>query len=203
MDRESLRRFFDEFRPDAKGKVSRAEIFATFHARTGANLANTNSSGAFPTVVEDSSFVEKRRSTRGMSRAAVPQSASISSLGGDETTNTELVYAQAAGASGTIAGCKKVYTSQEVPADGLIGFEDFRASVEEATDPRARNHEALFVELVEDANGSQVEARTPPAMERNLFLSALANGKLAVSVNILPMEHKLHHFQSCGYQLKA
>lgn len=31
---------------------------------------------------------------------------------------------------------------------------------------------------------SQVEARTPPAMERNLFLSALANGKLEVIVGM-------------------
>lgn len=34
----------------------------------------------------------------------------------------------------------------------------------------------------EDSNG-QVESRTPPAMERNLFLSALANGKLEVTLN--------------------
>lgn len=45
------------------------------------------------------------------------------------------------------------------------------------------------VQLVEkvDEGDSQVELRTPPTMERNLFLSALANGRLAVSKKCLTL----------------
>lgn len=56
-------------------------------------------------------------------------------------------------------------------AEERIDFQGFRANVERATETAG----------VMDG-GIQAEARTPPAMERNLFLSALANGKLEVTV---------------------
>ena len=94
-----------------------------------------------------------------------------------------------------------------------MSLKGFSASVDEAKEQAAKNGEDLSernqagdgdtldedsqhqqlllgpqVQLVEGDNGSdsQVESRTPPAMERNLFLSALANGKLAVSVVLSP-----------------
>ncbi|CAM9159889.1 unnamed protein product [Ascophyllum nodosum] len=87
-----------------------------------------------------------------------------------------------------------------------MSLKGFSASVDEAKEQAAKNGEDLSernqagdgdtldedsqhqqlllgpqVQLVEgdDGSDSQVESRTPPAMERNLFLSALANGKLA------------------------
>lgn len=65
----------------------------------------------------------------------------------------------------------------------LIDFEDFMARV--VADPRARDRAALLLpqgpSFQAEEGKTSSEARTPPAMERNLFLSALANGKLAVS----------------------
>lgn len=68
----------------------------------------------------------------------------------------------------------------------LIDFEEFMARV--VADPRARDRAALLLpqgqSFQAEEGKTSSEARTPPAMERNLFLSALANGKLAVSGHV-------------------
>lgn len=67
--------------------------------------------------------------------------------------------------------------------NGLIDFEGFMTRVDRVMGARASQHASLLLEVGNDSTNQEAdsESRTPPAMERNLFLSALANGKLAVS----------------------
>lgn len=65
------------------------------------------------------------------------------------------------------------------------GGTDTANAVESASTGRRREHSSaddatIFGVLESDGTGKQAEISTPPAMERNLFLSALANGKFAV-----------------------
>ena len=63
-------------------------------------------------------------------------------------------------------------------AQGRIDFKGFRARVEGAKEATGEEQERRNAAPAADA--AAVEARTPPAMERNLFLSALANGRIEV-----------------------
>lgn len=180
MDRESLRRFFDKFNPDAKGKVSHSEIFATFRTRTGANLTDTTTSNVFTEVGVNHNIADRRRSGLIRVQVGLSDQASNSAVGENRSTCTSGA-GHAIGTSKTASARKSRNGPRIGKSDYPIDFYDVYAAVEEAQDPRAINDEDAFDGPMEEGDTSQVEARTPPAMERNLFLSALANGKLAVS----------------------
>lgn len=138
-DRESLRRFYDEFDQCHKtGKVERTKLFSTFRARYGTDLNHDNNDGSCS------------NETSGRTR------------------------------TGSTSPVKEEATAVDSSESNLIDFAEFFARVEGALGSATEGHTATFVEVTHAGN-NQAESRTPPAMERNLFLSALANGKLAVS----------------------
>lgn len=78
-------------------------------------------------------------------------------------------------------------------AQDRIGFKGFRTRGEGAKETGDKEREGRNTAPAADA--AAAEARTPPAMERNLFLSALANGRIEV------MEMHLPHTTSRGMLL--
>lgn len=177
IDGELLRQIWDDSKPDGQGRVSRAEVFATFRARTGINLGTAGATTTVTPVGKSEDSVGRQPSIRSAWDVSDEGRASMSLAAGTEATIAESHTSanEAAGKTGTY--CRQ----EEDGIDSLIDFDGFAASVERAMDPRATNHDILFVQVGEERGGSRgAEARTPPAMERNLFLSALANGRLAV-----------------------
>lgn len=65
-----------------------------------------------------------------------------------------------------------------------------KGSHKKIQDTRQQQAHVKLVEKVDEGD-SQVELRTPPTMERNLFLSALANGRLAVSKKCLTLLYRI------------
>ncbi len=69
-------------------------------------------------------------------------------------------------------------------AQDRIDFKGFRTRVEGAKEAGGKEREGRNTAA---ADAAAAEARTPPAMERNLFLSALANGRIEVMEMHLPL----------------
>lgn len=87
----------------------------------------------------------------------------------------------ATGRSTILATSSRTDRETEPVGDGKdrMDFKGLRAGVQGAKEAGGEELEGRCMAPSDGA--SQVEARTPPAMERNLFLSALANGKLEVT----------------------
>lgn len=81
---------------------------------------------------------------------------------------------------GAATAADEVRSNAENTRGGAVDSGGVDTAVDRSTKLREKDHEGLFVQMSGDTG--QVEARTPPAMERNLFLSALANGRLEVTM---------------------
>lgn len=84
--------------------------------------------------------------------------------------------------------------------NGLIDFEEFMARVDRVMDARARHRASLLLKVARQSTNQEAdsESRTPPAMERNLFLSAIANGRLAVGKKRACMSAWVGHWWQRG-----
>lgn len=190
----------DEFNPDDRGRASSSAIFATYLTATptGINLDISPSGPPANATQPSSSSKESTKKLRGRRRSnlemhkaserrEVPRPVSMEL--GCETAAPE----NAVGVEGLIqeSGRRILATSSRADqgteavgdAKDRIDLKGFGARVEGAQRTRAqglegRRHSDATLAAADGVN--QVEARTPPAMERNLFLSALANGKLEV-----------------------
>lgn len=178
MRREELEALFNEFNPDEEGKVSRSAIFATYAANTAQPPSSKESMKKLRGRRRSSSDVQQiselRRTPRPVDMAPGSETASEDAI--DFKGLLPPVSRILATSSRADQGTEAVGDAED-----RIDFKGLRARVEGAKQTRAQGLEArLYSDATPAADGVNVEARTPPAMERNLFLSALANGKLEV-----------------------
>lgn len=108
---------------------------------------------------------------------------SITDMPAELTNNSGATYQARTGSINSSSPPKHTAARSTVVGEGGGGTDT--ADVAEPTSAgHRREHSAddatHFEELEHDRTGKEVEISTPPAMERNLFLSALANGKFAV-----------------------
>lgn len=196
--RQDLELLFNDFNSDDEDKVSRSTTaVATYLTATGINR-DISLSGPANAALQPPSRREsmkklcgRRRSNPDIHKIAgrrgLPRSVSME-MGSETTASDHAVHVdgklQQSG-SRILATSSRADQGTEAVGDAedRIAFKGFGARVEGAQQTRAqgmegRLHSDATPAAVDVVN--QVEARTPPAMERNLFLSALANGKLEV-----------------------
>ncbi|CAM9326526.1 unnamed protein product [Discosporangium mesarthrocarpum] len=153
----TLRRFFSECEPDQSGRVSVRHLLHTMHMRTDLNLGPEG----------------LRHGDAPMGGEGLQPSPSR----GRTPVTDDGRPGEMRGADGAIGrlplreGDGEVYQT----GDGeTVDYEGFREMLEAAM----TSDEGMEERTVLVPKDAQVEAQTPPTMERNLFLSALANGKL-------------------------
>lgn len=188
MKQKALELFFEELNPDDDGKVSRSAVFSKYHARTGTDLskfaAPTDAARVSSSTKDDDVQCagqqdREPQQVRMQGGTSLLPSADTVSVPPTSATDGTILATSRTGPGTEATGAAGEDRRREDSTEELIDFEGFRAIVEGATEPGARDREGLVVDITREI-GQQVESRTPPAMERNLFLSALANGKLEV-----------------------
>lgn len=189
----------DQLNPYDEGHVQHTAILATYLAATGTNLDMPPTGEAKTT--QQPSCRERTKDLRGRRRSnpdkhkvserrgKLPRPASTE-WGPETTTSGNAVDVE--GLLHQQSDRRILATSSRADqgtetavgdAEDRIDFEGFRARVGGAQQARAQGLEGRLSSDATPAAAdgvNQVESRTPPAMERNLFLSALANGKLEV-----------------------
>lgn len=195
MQRKELELFFEEFNPDKDGKVSRSAVLTSYQARTGAYLDIAVAAPSETTrLPPDQQGVDQLRGRRrrGRDLRQVPEQGGASLSAGINGIDSiwhrktlvsgspvpAILATSRADRGAEVAGAAEGGARIGDCTDDRINLETFRAIVDGASQPGAEDQEDLAVEMTRGID--QVESRTPPAMERNLFLSALANGKLEV-----------------------
>lgn len=197
--RQDHERLFDEFNPDDKGRASSSAIFATYlTAPTGINLDISPSGPPANATQPSPSSKESTNKLRGRRRSNLEMLKAFERKGKPRPVDMELgsgttAPENAVDVEGLIqqSGRRILATSSRADqgteavgdAKDRINMKGFGAGVEGEQQTKAqglegRHHSDAAPAAADGVN--QVEARTPPAMERNLFLSALANGKLEV-----------------------
>lgn len=194
MQRKELEFFFEEFNPDEDGKVSRSAILASYQARTGTDttVAAPSETTRLPPDQQGADHPRgRRRRGRGLQQVPEQGGASLSAgIDGVDSILRHKTLAPAASIPSILATSRADRGAEAAGAaeggarigdctEDRINLEAFRAIVDGASPPGAEDQDDLAVEMARGID--QVESRTPPAMERNLFLSALANGKLEVT----------------------
>ena len=195
MKGKEVELFFEEFNPDEDGKVSRSAILASYQARTGADLdiavAAPSETTRLPPGQQGVDQLRGRR-RRGRDLQQVPEqggallSTGIDGIGSIWRRETlasvsavpAILATSRADRGAEVAGAAEGGARIGDCTEDRINLEAFRAIVDGASQPGTEDQEDLAVDMTRGID--QVESRTPPAMERNLFLSALANGKLEV-----------------------